>query len=217
MEGQVFLMLEQYFNIDEEAGSLYSVEDLLNVKLISDDLSTFIHNWDSAIAGLNHQPEETTLRNILLRERRGSSKLKFELKVHDRAKEGDEKHTGDYLVKCVNELLTRERTRRNRTAIAKVNLMALPEVVNRRNLLCIPMWQMSQGQQMPFEQVKADQSRGRTPPKWSKGGRGGSGGSGKGGGRQRLRINPRSHASSTPRAPVRTERTAVSFTRMPAP
>ena len=41
---------------------------------MSDDLSTFIHNWESVIAGLSHQPEETTLRDILLRELKGWSK-----------------------------------------------------------------------------------------------------------------------------------------------
>ena len=62
-------MFEHYFKTNEEAGSLYSVEDLLKVKLISDD-------------------------HIL-----GPSKLKFDLEVFDRAKEGDEKRTYEYLVK----------------------------------------------------------------------------------------------------------------------
>ena len=118
---QVLFMFEQFFKTNEAAGSLHSVEDLLKVKLVRDDLSTFIHNWESVIAGLNHQPEETNLRDILLRELRNSSKLKFDLEVYDRAKEGEEKHTYGYLVKCVKELLERERTRSNRTAIAKAH------------------------------------------------------------------------------------------------
>ena len=70
-------MFEHYLKTNEEAGSLYSVEDLLKVPLSGDDLRTFIHNWESVIAGLNHQPEETTLRDILLRQLRNSSKLRF--------------------------------------------------------------------------------------------------------------------------------------------
>ena len=73
------------------------------------------------IAGLNHQPEETNLRDILLRQLRNASKLKFDLEVYDRAKEGSEQHTYEYLVKCVKEILDRNRTRKNRTAIAKAN------------------------------------------------------------------------------------------------
>ena len=72
-------MFEHYFKTNEEAGSLYSIEDLLKVQLCGDDLSTFTHNWESVIAGLNHQPEETTLRDILLRQLRNPSKLKFDL------------------------------------------------------------------------------------------------------------------------------------------
>ena len=67
---QVLLMFEHYFKTNEEAGSLYSIEDLLKVQLCGDDLNTFTHNWESVIAGLNHQPEETTLRDILLRQLR---------------------------------------------------------------------------------------------------------------------------------------------------
>ena len=51
---QVLLMFEHYFKSNEEAGSLHSIEDLLKVQL----------NWESVIAGLNHQPEETTLKDI---------------------------------------------------------------------------------------------------------------------------------------------------------
>ena len=47
---QVLLMFEHYFKTNEEAGSLYSIEDLLKVQLCGDDLSTFIHNWESVIA-----------------------------------------------------------------------------------------------------------------------------------------------------------------------
>ena len=67
---QVLLLFEHYFKTNEEAGSLYSIEDLLKVQLCGDDLNTLTHNWESVIAGLNHQPEETTLRDILLRQLR---------------------------------------------------------------------------------------------------------------------------------------------------
>ena len=158
------------------------------------DLSTFIHNWESVIAGLNHQPAETTLRDILLREHRGSTKLKFDLEVYDRAKEGDEKHTYDYLVKWVKELMTRERTRRNRAAIAKApqplmilpQIRTLPEVVSKRNpALHSNCGKCPKGNKCRFEHVKVDQSRGRTLPRSPKGGRGGSAGSGKGGGKSK--------------------------------
>ena len=116
---QVLLMFEQFFKTNEEAGSLYSVEDLLKVTLNSDDLSTFIHNWESVIAGMSHVPEETTLRDILLRQLRKSSKFKYDLEISDRAKEGTYNHTYQFLTQSIHDLLTRERIRRNRDKIAR--------------------------------------------------------------------------------------------------
>ena len=60
--------VDQHFKTNEEVGSLYSVEDLLRVNLLQDDLSTFIHNWESVVAGMSHVPDERTLRDILLRQ-----------------------------------------------------------------------------------------------------------------------------------------------------
>ena len=71
-------LLDQYFKTNEEVGSLYSVEDLLKVRLIG-DLSTFVNNWESVMSGLSHMPDETTLRDIFLRELRQSKRLKYDL------------------------------------------------------------------------------------------------------------------------------------------
>ena len=47
---QVLYLFDQYFKTNEEVGSLYSVEDLLKVRLPNDDLSTFINNWESVMS-----------------------------------------------------------------------------------------------------------------------------------------------------------------------
>ena len=116
---QVLYLFDQYFKTNEEVGSLYSVEDLLKVRLLNDDLSTFINNWESVMSGLSHAPDETTLRDILLRELRQSKRLKYDLEIYDRAREGTEQHTYRFLVDTLKELLTRERTRKNRDRIAR--------------------------------------------------------------------------------------------------
>ena len=116
---QVLYLFDQYFKTNEEVGSLYSVEDLLNVRLLNDDLSTFINNWESVMSGLSHTPDETTLRDILLRELRQSKRLKYDLEIYDRAREGTEQHTYRFLVDSLKELLTRETKRKNRDRIAR--------------------------------------------------------------------------------------------------
>ena len=70
---QVLFMFNQHFRTNEEIGALYSVEDLLGVKLSGDDLTSFIRNWHAVIARMSHVPEEITLRDIFLRELRKSS------------------------------------------------------------------------------------------------------------------------------------------------
>ena len=178
---QVLLMFEHYFKTNEEAGSLDSIENLLKVQLSGDDLSAFIHNWESVIAGLNHQPEETTLRDILLRQLRNSSKLKFDLEVYDRAKEGSEQRTS----------LSAERA--PRSAIAKAHGAIFgapaPETANtprgRTQSQDKPCYAFQRGKckgdKCPCKHVKAQQTRGRTPPRSpSKDGKGsGKGGKGK--------------------------------------
>ena len=62
---QVLYLFDQHFKTNEEVSSLYSVEDLLKVNLLQDDLSTFIHNWESVVAGMSHVPDERTLRDIV--------------------------------------------------------------------------------------------------------------------------------------------------------
>ena len=76
---QVLYLFHQHFKTNEEVGSLYSVEDLLKVNLLQDDLSTFIQNWESVFAGMSHVPDERTLRDILLRQIRRSARMKWDL------------------------------------------------------------------------------------------------------------------------------------------
>ena len=116
---QVLYLFEQHFKTNEEVGSLYSVEDLLKVNMVGDDLTSFLHNWESVIAGMSHVPEEMVLRDILLRQIRKSSRMKYDLEIYDRAKEGSTSHTYSFLLQSIRDLLTRERVRKNRDRIAK--------------------------------------------------------------------------------------------------
>ena len=116
---QVLYLFDQYFKTNEEAGSLYSVEDLLKVRLLNDDLSTFIKNWETVMSGLSHTPDETTLRDILVGELRQSKRLQYDIEIYDRAREGSEQRTYRFLVGSLKDLLTRERKRKNRDRIAR--------------------------------------------------------------------------------------------------
>ena len=71
------------------------------------------------MSGLSHTPDETTLRDILFRRLRQPKRLKYDLEIYDRAREGTEQHTYRFLVGSLKELLTRERKRKNRDRIAR--------------------------------------------------------------------------------------------------
>ena len=116
---QVLYLFDQRFKTNEEVGSLYSVEDLLKVNLLQDDSSTFIHNWESVVAGMSHVPDERTLRDILLWQIRRSARMKSDLDLYDRAKEGTPTHSYTFLIQSLHDLLTTKKGRRNRDRIAK--------------------------------------------------------------------------------------------------
>ena len=114
-------MFNQHFRTKEELGALYSVEDLLRAKLCGDDLTSFIHKRDAVIAGMSLVPEEITIRDIFLRERRKSAKMKHDLETYERAKDGTKEHTYHWLIQSVRDLLSRERTHKNRQQIARAH------------------------------------------------------------------------------------------------
>ena len=82
-------LARQILNFKEGRQILYLLDQdfKTNVNLLGDDLSTFIHNWESVIAGMSHIPDEVTVRDILLRQIRKSVRMKYDLEMYDRAKD----------------------------------------------------------------------------------------------------------------------------------
>ena len=124
---QVLYLFDQHFKTNEEVGSLYSVEDLLKVNLLQDDLSTFIHSWESVVAGMSHVPDERTLRDILLRQIRCSARMKWDLDLYNRVKEGTSTHSYSFLVQSIPDLLTRERVQLPGGKVLAPNREAVPD------------------------------------------------------------------------------------------
>ena len=116
-------MFEQYFKTNEEAGALYGTEDLLQVRLQSDDLKSFLQNWDAVIAGKKRIPDENTLKDLFLRQLRKSRRMSYDLDVYDRSSDGSHQRSYTFLVQAVRDLLARERLKLNRERISKSNDM----------------------------------------------------------------------------------------------
>ena len=98
---QVLLMFEQYFRSNEEAGALYGTEDLLEVRSHSDDLKSFLQNWDAGIAGMKRIPDQNTLKDLFIRQLRKSRRMAFDLDVYDRSPEGSHQRSYGFLAQSV--------------------------------------------------------------------------------------------------------------------
>ena len=94
-------MYEMFFRTNEEAGSLYDLEDMLKVSLHGDDLKSFMYNWDAVVAGMKHIPDEHTMRDLFFRQIKKSNRMRYDIDTYERAKEGDPKHTYAFLEKSV--------------------------------------------------------------------------------------------------------------------
>ena len=112
-------MFEVHFKTSEEAGALYGTEDLLKISLDSDDLKSFLRKWESVLTGMSHAPDPATLKDLFYREVRKSRKLRFDLDVYERAAEGSNDRSYEFLINSVRRYLDRERLRTNREKISQ--------------------------------------------------------------------------------------------------
>ena len=126
---QVLFMFDQYFKTSEEAGNLYSLEDLLRVSRHGEgiiDLKRFLNAWDSVIAGMKKPPEEKVLKDILLRQVRSCHLLRYDIDTYDRCRDDDPNKSYDFLMRCMRDLIERDRLRENRERVSKVNASKAP-------------------------------------------------------------------------------------------
>jgi hypothetical protein len=49
---QLLWIIYQHFAVDEAAGCLYNITDLMAVRLVDDQLDSFLHSWDHVLGGV---------------------------------------------------------------------------------------------------------------------------------------------------------------------
>ena len=86
---QALWMVYEYYRVNAEAGALFDLSDLLNVKLRGDALETFMANWDYVLVGMAVEPTEDTLKMLFLDNLRGCPVMREEINHYDRARVGD--------------------------------------------------------------------------------------------------------------------------------
>ena len=125
----VLFMFDQYFKTSEEAGNLYSLEDLLRVSRHGKgiiDLKRFLNAWDSVIAGMKRPPEEKVLKDIWLRQVRSCHLLRYDIDTYDRCRDDDPNKSYDFLMRCMRDLIERDRLRENGERVSKVDASKAP-------------------------------------------------------------------------------------------
>ena len=95
---QVLLKFHEYFATSIKHGAIYDLEDLASVKLVNDDLKSFISKWDSVLAGMKREPEQSVLEAYFHMAIKNFRPLTHDLVLYDRAAEGSKEKTYDFLI-----------------------------------------------------------------------------------------------------------------------
>ena len=102
---QVLLKFHEYFATSIKHGAIYDLEDLLSVRLVNDDLKSFISKWDSVLAGMKR------VGSIL-----PHGNQEFQAPQWLRAAEGTKEKTYDFLIAAARAYLERKRLDKMRDA-----------------------------------------------------------------------------------------------------
>ena len=116
---QLLLRLHNYFATNALHGSVYDMEDLMNCKMVNDNLTVFLRNWDTILSGIPVQPDNSVLEPLFHRQVKKCRDIAHDISVYDRALEGTEQRSFQFLYNAANNFLERERLQKNRDRIAR--------------------------------------------------------------------------------------------------
>ena len=116
---QVLAKLDAYFATSALHGSLYELEDLLGVKLINENLITFMSNWDTVLSRMKVTPDDTFLEPLFHRQVKKCKLISHDIAIYERATEGAKERSYAYLYQAASNYLARRRLDRNRERMAR--------------------------------------------------------------------------------------------------
>ena len=211
---QILWKLDGYLATNALHGSVYDMEDLLNVVMVNDNLVQFIRNWDTVLSGIKKTPSDDVLESLFHRQIKKNKALAHDVAIYERAVDGTPEKTFEFLYKAANRHINAKRLEKNRDRMAKQAAAGMPSApaplkrVPRGFCVDFVKKGSCSKDNCPYKHEKPEKSRGRTP----------SGGKGKGRGRSpsgrgaHLRTVRRSNASSSSKAVATKEMRAGSFT-----
>ena len=119
---QVLLMVHEHLSTNIKHGATYAMEDLLNVRLVNDNLTSFMRSWEGVLAGMNAKtPDDSMLEALFYNQLKKSKQMQHHLNVYLSASEESADHSYTYLIESVRQYLSRARLERNRERVARQN------------------------------------------------------------------------------------------------
>ena len=123
---QILHKLNAYLSTNALHGSVYDMEDLLNVVMINENLVQFIRNWDTVLSGMKKTPADDVLQPLFHRQVKKAKILSHDIAIYERAVDGSAEKTYEFLYNAVNRLIKIKRLERNRERIAKQAAAGMP-------------------------------------------------------------------------------------------
>jgi len=107
---QVLWIVYEEYRVNEEAGALRDITDLVKVTLKRDQckvdhLSTFMGNWFQVLAGMKTTPEDATLQVMLYEQVKHIPCLTADIAAYDRAAIGSDDRLYTFLTKAIQRVL----------------------------------------------------------------------------------------------------------------
>ena len=105
----------------ESDRSIYDTEHIFAVGLRSDDLRGFISSWDGVLVNLSAaaKPADNILETLFLRQIRKSKRMEVDIAHYDRLPPGHHDRCYEYLHRCVNATIERDRLAWMRTEASR--------------------------------------------------------------------------------------------------
>ena len=107
---QILWIVYEEYRVNEEAGALRDITDLMKVTLKRDQckvdhLSTFMGNWFQVLAGMKTTPEDATLQVMLYEQVKHIPCLTADIAAYDRAAIGSDDRLYTFLTKAIQRVL----------------------------------------------------------------------------------------------------------------
>ena len=73
---QVLLMVHEHLSTNIKHGATYAMEDLLNVRLVNNNLTSFMRSWEGVLAGMNAKtPDDSMLEALFYNQLKKSNTI----------------------------------------------------------------------------------------------------------------------------------------------